>query len=89
MATPLNKSSGASHDKSNVKTCATNVVPTSAPITTEIPAAVPIARLEAKEAHIIAVAVELWRIAVTPMPARNALTRFEVLAAMTFCSDDA
>ena len=78
---------GVSHDRSKVRICATRVVLTSAPIITARPAAVPMILLEAKDAQIIAVAVELCKMAVTPSPARNALKRLDVLAAIMRCSE--
>lgn len=87
MMTPLNKRRGINHDKSKVRTCATKVVPTSAPITTAMPAAVEIARFEAKEAQRMAAAVELWSTAVMPMPVKKAFIRLQVLLAMIFCRE--
>lgn len=87
MNTPLISNNGMSHDKSKVRICATRVVLTSAPIITANPAAVPIIFFDAKEEQIIAVAVELCKIAVTPSPATNAFNLLLVLLAMTCCSD--
>ena len=87
MNTPVINKRGINHDRSNVKICATSVVLTSAPMITARPADVPIIFFDAKDAQIIAVAVELCNIAVTPSPATNALMRLLVLFAMTRCKE--
>ncbi len=87
MKTPIISSMGVNHDKSNVNICATRVVLTSAPMITARLAAVPIIFLDAKDAHIIVVAVELCNMPVTPRPAAKAFRRLLVLFAMTRCRD--
>ena len=80
--TPNATSNVHSHLMSNEKACAAIDEPTSAPSMTASASGSAIRPRPAKEASRRAVAVELCRMPVTPMPARNALMRVRVRVEM-------
>ena len=82
VKTPTPTSSVHSHLMSKEKICAAIEEPTSAPSITASAIGSAIRPRPAKEASRSAVAVELCRMPVTPMPARNALMRVRVRVAM-------
>lgn len=75
---PIIRQAGDSHDRSKLRTCATNVVLTSAPIITAMAAASVITPFFAKEVVSRAVAVELCNKAVTAAPEAKAEKRLPV-----------
>ena len=81
MTTPTKIRSGESHERSNEKTTAITLVPTSAPSITASAALVGTRFLPTNEATIRHVAVLDWTMLVTPSPAISARKRFEKLAA--------
>lgn len=75
---PMISRTGDTHDKSKLRTCATKVVLTSAPIITAMDALRVIMPFFAKDVVSKAVAVELCRSAVTAAPDRKAEKRLPV-----------
>ncbi|MNY31448.1 hypothetical protein D3C86_1656110 [compost metagenome] len=82
--TPRKISSGDSQDRSRVRTRAINAVPTSAPSMVARAGVSAIRPWPTNEVTSIAVALLLWTMAVTRIPAMKASQRLDMLRPMTW-----
>jgi hypothetical protein len=84
---PMMRNAGESHVRFSVRTCATNVVEMSEPMTTANAIANGMAFFLTKDIRSSAVAVELCTMAVTPIPEAQATNLFLVPAVMNLRRD--
>ncbi|MNP67337.1 hypothetical protein D3C76_1631590 [compost metagenome] len=82
--TPIKISSGDSHDRSKVSTRAISAVPTSAPSMVASAGVSAIRPWPTNDVTSMAVALLLWTMAVTRIPAMNASQRLDMFWPMTW-----